>query len=94
MNEFSDISIKFTTEHKKLLRAVISRSDLRTTYERAKIEFWCGEIDKHCEFTKIQPNVAYAALCNGEVHKYTYFQRIIPYMKEYIKPLHDVINNK
>ena len=41
-----------------------------------------------------KPHAAYSAFCHGEIHKYTYFMRTIPGMREFIKPLDKLINQK
>ena len=50
--------------------------------------------NKLSEYAKTQPYAAYSAFCHGEVHKFTYFRRIIPGMQEHIKPLDDLITNE
>ena len=91
---FSDTNIKFTTEGQRHLGATIGSSDFRTAYATEKVKNWCEEMEKLCEYSKTQPHAAYAAFCHGEIHKYTYFLRTIPSMKDYIKPLDDLISQK
>ena len=45
-------------------------------------------------FAKIQPQAAYVAFIQGDMHRFSYFLRTIPNMSEYLKPLDDIINNK
>ena len=68
--------------------------DFRETYAKEKVKRWCEELEQLSEYAKTQPHAAYAALCHGEIHKFTYFMRTIPGMEEYIKPLDNIITEK
>ena len=88
---FQDTAIKFTTEGKRHLGAAIGSEEFREQYVKEKVKIWCQEMEKLCEYAKTQPHAAYSAFCHGEIHKYTYFLRTIPDMKNFIKPLDDII---
>ena len=91
---FKDTAIKFTSEGKRHLGAAIESDNFREIYAREKVNLWCQEMERLSECAKTQPHAAYSAFCHGEIHKYTYFMRTIPGMREFIKPLDDLINQK
>ena len=66
--------------------AAIGSSDFRKVYAREKVNNWCEEISKLSEYGKIEPHAAYSAVCHGEVHKFTYFQKTI-------SDMHSVLNH-
>ena len=91
---FKDTAIKFTSEGKRHLGAAIGSDNFREIYAREKVDLWCQEMERLSEYAKTQPHAAYSAFCHGEIHKYTYFMRTIPGMREFMKPLDDLINQK
>ena len=85
---FKDTAIKFTSEGKRhLVGAAIGSDNFRKIYAREKVNLWCQEMERLSEYAKTQPHAAYSAFCHGKIHKYTYFMRTIPGMREFIKPL-------
>ena len=91
---FKDTQIKFTADGKRHLGAALGSNSFREAYVKEKVKVWCDEVEKLSEFAKSQPHAAYAALCHGELHKFTYFMRTIPEMSTYIQPLDEVITEK
>ena len=55
---------------------------------------WVEQLEKLSEIAKSEPQAAYAAFTAGFKHKVTYFIRTIPNLKDVLKPLDDVIDQK
>ena len=68
---FHDSEIKYTNEGKRHLGAAIGSQSFRETYAKEKVKRWCEELEQLSEFAKTQPHAAYAALCHGELHRFT-----------------------
>ena len=90
---FEGTDRKFTTEGKRYLRAAIGSQDSKTAYANDNVKSWCEEIIKLTEYAKSQTQAAYAAFRHAEIHKLKYFMRTIPGMKEYLRPLDEMICN-
>ena len=91
---FQDSAINFTAEGKRHLGAAIGSEDFREQYSKEKVKIWCEEMERLSEYAKTQPHAAYSAFCHGEIHKYTYFMRTIPNMRNSIEPLDNIITQK
>jgi hypothetical protein len=93
-NVFCNSAIKFTTEGKRHLGAVLGSDNFRKQYTEEKVSEWCAEVEKLSEYAKSQPQAAFSAFIHGEIHKFTYFMRTIPEMETYLEQLDDVITNR
>ena len=58
---FESTDIQFMTSGKHHLGASIGSNDFRTQYTKAKVKKWQYEVKKLSEFTKTEPQDAYAA---------------------------------
>ena len=58
---FEGTDIQFMTSGKRHLGASIGGDDFRTQYTKAKVKKWQYEVKKLSEFTKTEPQDAYAA---------------------------------
>ena len=71
--------------------------DLNSTYKdqycREKILGWKREIETLAEIAKSQPHAAFIAFTKGYKSKFTYFMRTIESFKDYIDPIHQVIDD-
>ena len=74
---FADTAIKYTTEGKRHLGAIIGRAESRTAYATEKIKEWCDEMEILSDFAKSQPQSAYAAFIIREQPRFSYFLRKI-----------------
>ena len=72
---FSDTALKYTTDGKRHLGAVIGSDDFKTSYATEKVKEWCDEMEILSGFAKSQPQAAYAAFIHGEQHRFSYFLR-------------------
>ena len=91
---FQGTAINFTTEGMRHLGAALGSEDFKTRYVSDKVAKWCEEIHQLAEIAKSQPQAAYAAFTHGERHRFSYFMRTIPGMKDLIQPLDDVIDKE
>ena len=91
---FGVSTLKFTSEGKRHLGAALGSNNFREQYSQEKVRVWCQEMETLSEYAKTQSHAAYSAFCQGEIHKYTYFIRTIPGVKDFIKPLDDLIRQK
>ena len=82
-----DNKVYITTEGKRHLGAAIGSNEFRVKYVTEKVNEWCKNLKTLSNFTKSQPQAAYAAFCFGEQKKYSYFLRTIPSMSELNKPV-------
>ena len=58
------------------------------------VENWLQELHQLCEFAKTEPQAAYAAYCHGYKSKFTYFMRTIEGLKNFLKPIEDLLTTK
>ena len=84
-------SIKFTTDGKRHLGAIIGSQSFKNEYVNEKVEKWCQELERLIKIAETQPHTAYAAYIHGLQHKYTYFKRTIPNLEDYLHRLDELI---
>ena len=89
-----DSNIKYTTDGKRHLGAVIGSVNFRREYSNEKVMSWCLKIEKLAEIAILEPQAAYSAYIHGQQHKFNYFLQTIPGMENYIDPLDIVINDR
>ena len=87
-------SIKFTTDGKRHLGAIIGSQSFKDEYVNEKVEKWCQEIERLIKIEETQPHAAYAAYIHGLQHKYTYFKRTIPNLDDYLHRLDELITER
>ena len=90
---FQNSHIKITTGGQRHLGAVLGSEDFKKEYMSEKVSRWCEEVSKLAEIAKSQPHAAFAAYIHGQQHRYRYFLRTIPTIKESLKPLDDLVTN-
>ena len=71
--------------------AAIGTSNFCAQYAAVKVIKWWNELHRLADFAKTQPHAAYSAFTHGILSRYTFFMRTIPAMREFIKPVDDVI---
>ncbi len=89
---FSKHELNITTEGKRHLGAAIGQPTFCEEYVLEKVNTWCNEMKRLCLFAKSQPQAALAAFIQGQQHKYTYFLKNIPEIKEHLQPLDDILS--
>ena len=90
---FENDGINFTKDGKRHLGDTIGSDQFKAYYASKKVDEWCDEIEVLSNFAKSQPQAAYAALCHGQQHKFSYFMRTIPGMEKFLLPLDEKIDN-
>ena len=58
-----------------------------------KVKEWVNEVTALPEFATTQPQASYAAFTFGLRHRWTYFMRTLPDIKEILEPLEHVISD-
>ena len=94
MRLFANSNINITTEGKRHLGAALGNSSFCGEYMQLKVDDWCREMEKLCEFAISQPHAAFSAYIHGQQHKLTYFLRTLPNIGKHLKPLDDIIREK
>ena len=94
MRFFARSNINITTEGKRHLGAALGNSSFCNEYIQYKVNDWCREMEKLCEFAKSQPHAAFSAYIHGQQHKFTYFFSTLPNIGRHLTPLDDMINEK
>ena len=94
MRLFASSNINITTEGKRHLAAALGNSSFCDEHIQLKLNDWCSEMEKLCEFAKSQPHAAFSAYIHGLQHKFTYYLRTLPNIGKHLKPLDDIINEK
>ena len=74
-NLFRDSKVNIKREGKRHLGVAIGSNEFRVKYVTEKVNDWCEELKTLSNFTKSQPQAAYAAFYFGEQNKYSYFLR-------------------
>ena len=82
---FSNTVIMLTTDGQGHLGATIGTSTFCAQYATEKITKWCNELHRLADLAKTQLHAAYSAFAQGILRQYTYFMRVIPAMREFIK---------
>ena len=93
-DKFCGSSIKYTTDVKRHLGAVICSVCYKKEYATEKVDQWCNEIRKLAEIAISEPQAAFAAYTHSEMHKFHYFLRTIPNMEGFLAPLDLVIDDE
>ena len=91
---FCGSSIKYTTDGKRHLGAVIGSAGYKKEYAREKVDQWCNEMRKLTEIAISEPQATFAAYTHVEMHKFNYFLRTIPNMEDFLAPLDKVIDDE
>ena len=67
---FARMGIKFTSEGKRHLGAVIGSPEFKEEYATDLVTCWCKEVEKLTEIAHTaEPQLAYAAYIHGELHR-------------------------
>ena len=66
MRLFASSNINITTEGKRHLGAALGNSSFCDEYIKLKVNDWCSEMEKLCEFAKSQPHAAFSAYIHGQ----------------------------
>ena len=82
---FSNTGIMLTTDGQGHLGAKIGTSTVCAQYATEKITKRCNKLHRLADFAKTQLHAAYSAFAQGILRQYTYFMRVIPAMREFIK---------
>ena len=90
---FDGTDINVTSEGRRHLGAVLGSRSYLEEYVGNKVETWVQEILKLSEFVMSQPQAAYAAFSFCVRHKWTYFLRTIPNIKDLLQPLEEAIRS-
>ena len=93
-DKFCGSSIKYTTDGKRHLGAVIGSAGYKKEYATEKVDQWCNEMRKLAEIAISELQAAFAAYTHGEMHKFNYFLRTIPNMEDFLAPLDKVIDDE
>ena len=91
---FRDTQINITTVGRKYLGGFIGSNEGTESYVGDLVKEWVEELETLSNIAKSEPQAAYSSFTAGFRHKITYFIRTIPNVKEILKPLDDVIDNK
>ena len=90
---FENDGINFTKAGKRNLGAAIGSDQFKAYYASKKVDEWCDETEVLSNFAKPQPQAAYAAFCQEQQHKFSYFMRTIPGVEKFLLPLDEKIDN-
>ena len=55
---------------------------------------WIQKVEKLSKIAKSEPQAAYTAFIIGQKHRFTYNLRTMPYLKNMLQPLDDIIAKK
>ena len=76
-----------TNEGHQHLGAVIGSQEYQKDYVDGKVTEWVSEIVKLAEIATTEPQACYSAYMFVFKHKWTYFLRTIPDMRDLLEPL-------
>ena len=93
-DKFCGSSVKYTTDGKRHLGAMIGSAGYKKEYATEKVDQWCNEMRKLAEIAISEPQAAFAAYTRGEMQKFNYFLRTIPNMEDFLAPLDKVIDDE
>ena len=88
---FRNTSINITTVGQKYLGSFIGIKESKENCIKKLVNEWIVQVDKLSKIALFEPQAAYVS---GFRHKFNYFIRTLGEMKNHLKPLDDVINNK
>ena len=90
---FSNSGLKITTEGRRHLGASVGTQDYKKEYLDQLIDTWIEELGQLSEIAKTEPHIAYTAYVFGFQHKYTYFMRTLPDIKQLLLRLDAAIDD-
>ena len=67
--------------------------NFRDEYGSGKVSYWCDELGRLLEFSKSQPQGAYATFIHRQQGKFNYYMRTIPEMHENMLKIDEKIGN-
>ena len=79
---FAGTGINITTEGRKHLNAALGQRSYLEEYVGSEVKEWISEVTLLGEFATSQPQACYAAFTFGPRHKWTYFMRTLPDIRE------------
>ena len=91
---FQGTGINITTEGRKYLGGYVGTREGAVGYVRGLQDEWLAQLEELSKIGQSEPQAAYAAFTAGFRHKVTYFIRTIPDLKEVLKPLDQMIDEK
>ena len=90
---FSNSGLKITTEGRRHLGASVGTTGYKKEYLDQLIDTWIEELGHLSEIAKTEPHIAYTAYVFGFQHKYTYFMRTLPDIKQLLLRLDAAIDD-
>ena len=88
-----DTAIKISTQGQKHVGAVLGSRPYLEEYMRGKVEDWVEQVAKLAEFAAANPQASYAAFTIGLKHRWTYYLRTLPDIKDLLELLERAIGN-
>ena len=74
--------------------AVIGSNEYKKSYCEGKVEKWVQELQMLCEIAETHPQSAFAAYTKGFRSKFTFFQRTIGGIENYLQPVDEILTEK
>ena len=88
---FSGSAVKITTEGIKHLGAAIGSEDFKVLYIKLLVDNWIDQLNLLSKIAESEPQSVYSALFGGFKGKLIYYMRTIPFIKDYLMLLEEVI---
>ena len=82
--------MNITTEGNRHLGAALGLKSYRDEYCSDMVNEWVDQLNALCDVAETQPQ----AYTRGFASKFTYFQRTIPDIGNYLSPIQDIIDKK
>ena len=89
---FAGTGLNVTTSGVQHLGAPLGDDSFRASFVAEKVNNWKDELTRLAEIAAVQPHLAFCALTQGLVNKWTYLSRTTDNISESLKPLEDVLH--
>ena len=88
---FEGTGVNITTSGVRHLGAPLGDCDFTKSYVASKVDCWKAELTKLSEIARVQPHLAYCALTQGLVSRWTYLSRTVSDIDTLLQPLEDTL---
>lgn len=88
---FEGTEVNITTSGVRYLGAPLGDVDFTKSYIAAKVDGWKAELVKLAEIARVQPHLAFCALTQGLVSRWTYLSRTVKDIDALLQPLEEIL---
>lgn len=88
---FGDAGIKITTSGVRHLGAPLGNREFVENYVSEQVNCWVNEMKELCKIANAQPHLAFCALTQGLLSKWTYLTRTVNDVDMLLQPLEEII---